>query len=147
MSTTKTATLNDDAREFSAGESTGFGFRFGVKYWDRKASANAWTNYEGALFSSNENQINFLRSNLIKGAVITVTAKTEFVEEYEGKYKIKLNDCNLDFIFNPNSSSAPANNGPKDYTQAIADYNAQPPYLAQAYWDKLPQDVRNAIMG
>ena len=102
MATTITGKLNDDAREFQAGSSTGFGFKLGVKYYDRTTKQNDWTNYEGAIFLSNENQINFVRSNMCKGAIIQVTADKEKIKVFEGQQKtymsIELIDCKLGFI-------------------------------------------------
>ena len=112
MSTTKTGKLNDNASEFQAGNSTGFGFRFGVKYYDREAKKSMWCNYEGALFSSNDNQIGFLRDNLVAGSVITVSAKEQYPASFEGqsglKLSIKLSDCNLDYVVKGNSANQSA---------------------------------------
>jgi hypothetical protein len=102
MSTTITGKLNDNAREFQAGNSTGFGFKLGVKYYNRETKQSDWTNYEGAIFLSNENQINFVRSNMCKGAIIQVTADKEYIKLFEGRDKtylsIGLIDCKLGFI-------------------------------------------------
>lgn len=161
MSTTITGKLNDNAREFQAGESTGFGFRLGVQYYCRTDKEKKWTNYEGALFSNNQNQIDFLRGNLVAGSVITVSAKTIQIKQFQGdtdlKLTIGLNDCNLDFSFNPNGgqSSAPQSSAPqapqapqaKDFSKEIAAYWAMPSDQArQAHWGRLNDDVRQAIM-
>jgi len=37
--------LKKPAREFQAGESSGFNIQFGERYYDRKSSKNEWTNY------------------------------------------------------------------------------------------------------
>ena len=71
--------LNEDAQEFAAGEYTGFGIRTGVKYQDRNKQ-DQWTNYKAAIFAKSPAQIDFYRSNLIKGALVVVTAEKQEVE-------------------------------------------------------------------
>ena len=112
MSTTITGKLNNNANEFQAGESAGFGFGIGVQYYDRESKSKQWTNYEGALFSNNQNQIDYLRNNLVSGSVITITAKTEYVKSYDGqnglRLSIGLNDCSLDYVVNSSHQQAPS---------------------------------------
>lgn len=43
MATTVTIKLNKPANVFQAGESTGFGIRGGVRYYDRETKQNEWT--------------------------------------------------------------------------------------------------------
>ena len=45
MATTITGKLNKAATQFQAGESTGFGLRLGVKYYDRESKMEQWCNY------------------------------------------------------------------------------------------------------
>ena len=77
--------LNENAQEFQAGEYIGFGIRTGVKYQDQKTKQDAWTNYKAAIFSKSPAQIDFYRANLIKGALVVVTAKQLMVEVYQGQ--------------------------------------------------------------
>jgi len=77
--------LNENAQEFQAGEYIGFGIRTGVKYQDQKTKQDAWTNYKAAIFSKSQAQIDFYRANLIKGALVVVTAKQLMVEVYQGQ--------------------------------------------------------------
>lgn len=77
--------LNENAQEFQAGEYIGFGIRTGVKYQDQKTKQDAWTNYKAAIFSKSPAQIDFYRANLIKGALVVVTAKQQMVEVYQGQ--------------------------------------------------------------
>lgn len=172
MSTTITGKLNNNANEFAAGESTGFGFRLGVQYYDRTTKQKEWTNYEGVLFSGNDNQISFLRDNLVEGSVITISAKTLQIKTFEGesgqKITIGLNDCNLDYIVNGNSanqqaiqngqkvaqqSQAPQGRAPqqapqaKDYTNAITTYWKVPVGPErEAHWTGLDNATREAII-
>ena len=102
MSVTITAKLNDNAGEFAAGESTGFGIRLGVQYYDRETKNKEWTNYEAALFSNNQNQIDFMRSALIKGAVIEVTAQQLKIKVFDGqngqKISLEMIDAKLGYV-------------------------------------------------
>jgi len=171
MSTTITGKLNNNANEFQAGESTGFGFRLGVQYYDRTSKQKEWTNYEGVLFSGNDNQISFLRDNLVKDSVITISAKTLQIKTFDGesgqKITIGLNDCNLDYVVSGNSANQQAvQNGEqmaqqqgrapqqasqapqaKDYTREIAAYWATAEGTQrEAHWTGLDNKTREAIV-
>jgi len=77
--------LNEDAQEFQAGEFGGFGIRTGVKYQDPKTKGEAWTNYKAAVFPKSQAQADYYRANLIKGALVVVTAEQQAVEVFEGQ--------------------------------------------------------------
>ena len=113
--------------------------------------------------SNNQNQIDFLRGNLVAGSVITVSAKTLQIKEFQAdsglKLTIGLNDCNLDFSFNPNGgqssapqSSAPQSSAPqapkaKDFSKEVDAYWAMASDQArQAHWGRLSPEVQQAIM-
>ena len=98
MSITITGKLNNPANQFQAGESTGFGLRVGVQYYDRKTNAKEWTNYSAVIFAKNANQIQFLQGALTEGAIVEITAKQAKIEEYNGKYSIDLIDASLGYI-------------------------------------------------
>jgi len=131
MSTTITGKLKDQAREFPAGSSTGFGFRLGVQYYCRTDKEKKWTNYEAAVFSSNENMIGFMRQKLVPGAIVTVTAKTLQIKEFQGTERlilsIGMNDCNLDFVFAPDGQQAPPQQQQGGYQQAPQQAPQQQP--------------------
>jgi hypothetical protein len=76
--------LNENAMEFQAGEFGGFGIRTGVKYQDPKTKGEAWTNYKAAVFPKSQAQADYYRANLIKGALVVVTAEQQAVEVFEG---------------------------------------------------------------
>ncbi len=90
--------LNEDAKEFAAGEYVGFGIRTGIKYQDNKKQ-DQWTNYKAAIFSKSDAQIAFYRANLIKGALVVVTSEKLCVETFEGSQglqtAIKLVNANV----------------------------------------------------
>lgn len=71
--------LNENAQEFQAGEYTGFGIRTGIKYQDRNKQ-DQWTNYKAAIFAKSPAQVDFYRANLVKGALVIVTAEKQEVE-------------------------------------------------------------------
>lgn len=71
--------LNENAQEFQAGDYTGFGIRTGIKYQDRNKQ-DQWTNYKAAIFAKSQAQVDFYRANLVKGALVVVTAEKQEVE-------------------------------------------------------------------
>lgn len=114
MATTITGKLNKPAREFQAGDSTGFGVNVGKQYYDRETKQKEWTNYEAAFFSSNDSQIGFMRSVLVEGAVIEITSKEEKIKSFDGNngpvLSIQLLDCSLGYVHtgqSQQSSNAP----------------------------------------
>ena len=84
MATTVTGKLNKAARQFQAGESTGFGIRIGVQYRDPKTKQDEWTNYQAVIFAKAPAQIQFYQNVLIEGAVVEVTAEQIKVSSYDG---------------------------------------------------------------
>jgi len=91
--------LKENAQEFNAGEYTGFGIRTGVKYQDRNKQ-DQWTNYKAAIFAKSPAQVDFYRANLIKGALVVVTAEKQEVELFtkqsgETVAAIKLLNANV----------------------------------------------------
>ena len=91
--------LNENAKEFVAGEYIGFGIRTGIKYQDQKTKSDEWTNYKAAIFAKSPAQIAFYRANLIKGALVVVTAEKQMVETFQGQNglqtAIKLLNANV----------------------------------------------------
>lgn len=75
--------LKESAKEFQAGEYTGFGIRTGKKH--KKGQIEVWTNYKTALFSKSPAQIDFFRANLIEGAMAVVSADNLEVETFQGQ--------------------------------------------------------------
>jgi len=70
MSTTITGKLNKTATQFQAGDSTGFGVRIGVKYYDRETKQSEWTNYECVIFAKAQAQIQFYQQALVEGSIL-----------------------------------------------------------------------------
>lgn len=85
MAHTITGKLNKNASIFQAGESTGFGVRLGVKYYDRETQQNEWTNYEAAIFAKQPNQIQFYQNALVEGSVIEVSGDALKIKSFDGQ--------------------------------------------------------------
>ena len=102
MATTITSKLNKAAHQFQAGDSTGFGLRLGVQYYDRETKEKQWTNYECAIFAKNPNQIAFLQNNLVEGAIVEVSGQQEKIKTFDGQngqsISIELLDAKLGYI-------------------------------------------------
>jgi single-strand DNA-binding protein len=139
MSHTITFKLNKPAQQFSGGDSTGFGIKGGVKYYDRDTKADAWTNYECAVFAKAQGQIDYYTNNLIEGAVVTVTAKTLKLRSFETKQGVGLvavlNDAYIEYIASPAIVRDP------QAAQSRMN-NAQAPHQsAPAGFDDFDQDI------
>lgn len=116
MSTTITGKLNKDASEFAAGESTGFGIRLGVQYYDRETQQKEWTNYESAIFAKTPAQINFYREILREGAVIEVSCDQLKIKSFDGQngtmLSLEMLNAKLGYAHNPNQQQGqPAQGG------------------------------------
>lgn len=79
-----TGKLNKDARQFQAGDSTGFGIRLGVKYRDPKTKQDEYTNYQAVIFAKSAGQIQFYQSALVAGSVIEVSAEQLKIDTFQG---------------------------------------------------------------
>jgi single-strand DNA-binding protein len=123
MSHTIAIKLNKPAQQFQAGDSTGFGIRGGVKYYDRKTKSEKWTNYQAAVFAKNQQQIDFYAGNLIEGAVVTVSGESIAVEEFKGQQgpqiALVLNNARIEYIASPSQVRAP-DAAQQVYTKAVA---------------------------
>ena len=111
MATTVTGKLNKDASVFQAGDSTGFGIRIGVKYYDRETKQDAWTNYEAAVFAKAPAQVQFYQSVLVKDSIVEITGDKLAIKQYQGQnglqLSIQLLDAKLGVAYAP-QGAAPA---------------------------------------
>ena len=127
MATTVTIKLNKPANVFQAGESTGFGIRGGVRYYDRETKQNEWTNYEAVIFARQQGQIDFYTQALVEGSIVEVTGKQEKIRTFEGQsgtvLSIELIDASLGFIGTAGAAKPAPQQG---YNQAPAQQPAQP---------------------
>jgi hypothetical protein len=111
MATNITAKLNKAANVFQAGESTGFGLRLGVQYYDRETKQKEWTNYEAAVFARNPQQVQFYQQALVEGAIVEINAQQEKVKQFQGQnglhLSIELIDAKLGYVHSPQGAQAP----------------------------------------
>ena len=133
MSTTITGKLNKDASEFQAGESTGFGVRLGVQYYDRETQQKEWTNYESAIFAKAPAQINFYRDILREGAIVEVSCDQLKIKSFDGQngtmLSLEMLNAKLGYAHNPNQQQGqPAQNMQQP---AQGGYAQQPQQRAQ----------------
>jgi len=138
MSHTVVFKLHKPAQQFQAGDSTGFGIRGGVKYYDRKTKSEKWTNYQAAVFAKNQQQIDFYAGNLIEGAVVTVSGESIAVEEFPGQQGLQitlgLNNARIEYIASPSQARAP-DAAQQAYNKAVA------PQKAPAGFDSFDDDI------
>lgn len=129
MATTITGKLNKHATVFAAGEFTGFGIRIGVKYYDREAKADAWTNYQAVIFAKTASQVQFYQQTLIEGAIVEVSADKQRIRQYQGKngllLSIELLDAKLGFVSSQSSTSQA--NAPQQQTKPVQQPSPQQP--------------------
>lgn len=145
MSTTITGKLNKAATQFQAGESTGFGLRLGVKFYDRETKADQWTNYEAVVFAKAPAQIQFYQSALVEGAIVEVSGDKLKIRQFQGNnglsLSIELLDAKLGAVF------APQGQAPQQPQQRQAQQPAQSPQQgynqaprpAQSQYNQAPQ--------
>jgi hypothetical protein len=141
MSTTVTGKLNKAASQFQAGESTGFGINIGVKYYDRETKADAWTNYQAAVFAKAPAQVQFYQQALVEGAIVEVSGDKLKIRQFQGNnglvLSIELLDAKLGAVFAPQGQQAPQ---PQQQPQQA--YN-QAPRPAQSQYNQAPQQPYN----
>lgn len=102
MATTVTFKLNNDATQFQAGESVGFGIRGGVKYYDRQTKQDAYTNFEAVIFAKQYRQVEFYQSALVAGSIVEVTGQKLAIKQFQGNnglsLSIELLEASIGFI-------------------------------------------------
>jgi single-strand DNA-binding protein len=133
MSHTITAKLNKPAREFANANGVTFFVGLGEKNYDFKLKSNVYTNYDAALFAK-DGQIDFYRSALIEGAIISVSGTGLIIDVSNTQYpKLMIQDAKLGFVNTPDGQ-APQQSA----QQAPAQQKA--PQMAPAY-QPAPQQV------
>lgn len=124
MATTVTGKLNAAATQFAAGESTGFGLRIGVQYYDRETKQKEWTNYECAIFAKAPAQVQFYQQALVEGAVVELTGQQIKIKQFEGQNGLRLSleliDAKLGYAFNPSGQQAYGQNAQQQQQQRPA---------------------------
>lgn len=161
MAHTITGKLNKAATQFAAGESTGFGIRLGVKYYDRATKQDAWTNYEAVVFAKAPAQIQYYQQVLVEGAIVEVSGDKLAIKQFQGNnglsLSIELLDAKLGFVFTgqqaPQQQAAPQqqqqHQQQRQAPQQQQAYNQQPrpqqPYNqpAQQHYQQQAQQPYN----
>jgi len=133
-----TGKLNKPARQFQAGESTGFGVRLGVKYRDPKTKQDDWTNYQAVIFAKSPGQIQFYQNALIEGAVIEVSCEQLAVDSFDGTngtiLTINMLNARLGYIHTGNQQpQQQAQQQPQYQQQAQQPQYQQPQQQAPQY--------------
>lgn len=149
MSTTITGKLNKAATQFQAGESTGFGLRLGVKFYDRESKSDQWTNYECVVFAKAPAQVQFYQSALVEGAIVEVSGDKLKIRQFQGNnglsLSIELLDAKLGAVFAP-QGQAPQQpqqrQAQQPQQQPQQGYN-QAPRPAQSQYNQAPQQPYN----
>lgn len=137
MSTTITGKLNKDASEFQAGESTGFGIRLGVQYYDRETQQKEWTNFEAAIFAKAPAQINFYRDILREGAIVEVSCDQLKIKSFDGQngtmLSLEMLNAKLGYAHNPNQQQGQPQQFAQQPAQGYAQHPQQPMQPQQGY--------------
>lgn len=130
MSHSVTGKLNKSAREFTAGDGVGFGIQLGERHYDRQTKQNAYTNYQGAIFASNPQQIDFYRSVLVEGSIIEVKCDQLKIDSFQGQNGLvsynEMINARLGYSYSPegNQGQPSGNSG---------QFGNQPPAQPQSY--------------
>ncbi|HCU64591.1 MAG TPA: hypothetical protein DF774_02400 [Rheinheimera sp.] len=115
MATSITGKLNKHAQIFPAGESTGFGIRLGVKFYNRETKQEEWTNYQAVVFAKAATQVQFYTQALVEGAIVEISGDKQRIRQFQGQngqqLSIEILDAKLGFIGgNPVQAGAPQSN-------------------------------------
>jgi len=127
MSHTITFKLQKPAHQFQAGDSTGFGIRGGVKYYDRETKKDEWTNYEAVIFAKSQAQIDYYNQVLVPDAIVSVSGSTIKVKTFlvrtgdkagEQSITLALNGALLEYVAAPSGRAPDA--AQQAYQKAVA---------------------------
>ena len=107
MSHSVTAKLNRPANEHAGQNGVTFFVGLGEKNYDFKLKTNVYTNYDAALFAKDA-QIEFYRSALVEGAIVTVSGTGLILDVSNAQYpKLLIQDAKLGFVNSPQGQAAP----------------------------------------
>lgn len=137
MAITVTGKLNKAATQFNAGESTGFGIRLGVKYYDRETKSDQWTNYEAVVFAKAPAQVQFYQSALVEGSIVEVTGDKCKIRQFQGNNGLSLSieilDAKLGFV---SGGQQPQQSQSQPQQRQPAQQRQSPP---AGYQNQMPQ--------
>lgn len=132
MATTITGKLNKHASIFQAGESTGFGIRLGVKYFDRESKTEQWCNYEAVVFAKGASQVQFYQQALVEGAIVEISGDKQRIRQFLGQNGLNLSieilDARLGVVYNQQQPAPVQRPNQPNYSnqQNPQNYNQQP---------------------
>lgn len=147
-----TGKLNKDARQFQAGDSTGFGIRLGVKYRDPKTKQDEYTNYQAVIFAKSAGQIQFYQSALVAGSVIEVSAEQLKVDTFQGDngpvVSIDMLNARLGYVHSANAPQGQQAQQQQGYGQQAQQQRPAPQQQQQQqnYQQQAPQQQYNQQM-
>ncbi len=114
----------------SSKESTGFGVRLGVKYYDRETQQNEWTNYEAAIFAKQPNQIQFYQNALVEGSVIEVSGDALKIKSFNGQngqqLSVELLNAKLGYVHTGQQANSHQQPQYQQQQAPQQQYNQQP---------------------
>lgn len=130
MAISITGKLNKAANQFQAGESTGFGVRLGVRYYDRETQQNEYTNYEAVIFAKAPAQVQFYQQALVEGSVIELSGTTQKIKSFDGQngqiLSIEIHDAKLGFVHTGNQPQQQQQQQNQGYQNAPQQQYQQP---------------------
>lgn len=150
-----TGKLNKDARQFQAGDSTGFSVRLGVKYRDPKTKQDDWTNYQAVIFAKSPGQIQFYQNVLVAGSVIEVFAEQLKIDVFNGDngpvMSIDMLNARIGYVHSaevPQQQNQQQGQQPQQggYPQQQQQYQGSPQQNQQQY-SQQPQQGYNPNQG
>lgn len=137
MATTVTGKLNKAASIFQAGESTGFGLRIGVQYYDRETQQKEWTNYEAAIFAKAPAQVEFYKNVLVEGAIVELSGEQIKIRKFEGQnglmLSLELINAKLGYAANPSQGQPAQQQTPAQRPQQAATQQMPAPQPQQNF--------------
>ena len=144
MAISVTGKLNKAANQFQAGDSTGFGVRLGVRYYDRETKQNEYTNYEAVIFAKAPAQVQFYQQALVEGSVIELSGTTQKIKSFDGQngqvLSIEIHDAKLGFVHT--GQQAPQQQG---WGQPQQPNNGQPYQQQAPQYNEPPADYDQKI--
>lgn len=139
MAHTVVGKLNKSASVFQAGESTGFGVRLGVKYYDRETKTDQWTNYEAAIFAKAPAQVQFYQQALVEGSVVEISGDSIKVKTFDGQngtqITLEINNAKLGYVHTGQQQGSQ-----QGYSQSQQQYQPQQSYAPQQQQQYAPQN-------
>jgi len=125
MSHSVTAKLNRPANEHAGQNGVTFFVGLGEKNYDFKLKTNVYTNYDAALFAKDA-QIEFYRSALVEGAIVTVSGTGLILDVSNAQYpKLLIQDAKLGFVNSPQGQAAPQQQQAAPQQQGFAPQQQQ----------------------